>query len=188
MGSDVLLSSRKECFTYFNPRSPHGERRGVSPAGKLSSFNFNPRSPHGERQQGRGQMQAGWGFQSTLPAWGATRKQTCSPSSSVYFNPRSPHGERPSHLSFPSFPYHFNPRSPHGERPEIITPRPSLMTFQSTLPAWGATCRHFMRRLSSKFQSTLPAWGATDADTREVRRKQISIHAPRMGSDLGGTK
>ena len=166
MGSDVLLSSRKECFTYFNPRSPHGERRGVSPAGKLSSFNFNPRSPHGERQQGRGQMQAGWGFQSTLPAWGATRKQTCSPSSSVYFNPRSPHGERPSHLSFPSFPYHFNPRSPHGERPEIITPRPSLMTFQSTLPAWGAT----------------------DADTREVRRKQISIHAPRMGSDLGGTK
>ena len=36
-----------------------------------------------------------------------------------------------------------------------------------------------------KFQSTLPGWGATRADRRRpVAQDPISIHAPRMGSDL----
>ena len=34
---------------YFNPRSPHGERRGVV-VGMTNADDFNPRSPHGERQ------------------------------------------------------------------------------------------------------------------------------------------
>ena len=34
-----------------------------------------------------------------------------------------------------------------------------------------------------KFQSTLPAWGATCGRPRIDRRNNISIHAPRMGSD-----
>ena len=56
--------------------------------------------------------------------------------------------------------------------------------FQSTLPAWGAT--RSGRSLPSKgvFQSTLPAWGATMAanHSRSIAQN-ISIHAPRMGSD-----
>ena len=48
-GSDEECSARRECRTYFNPRSPHGERPTF--AGKQSSlWNFNPRSPHGERR------------------------------------------------------------------------------------------------------------------------------------------
>ena len=35
-----------------------------------------------------------------------------------------------------------------------------------------------------EFQSTLPGWGATDAGARVVDGDGISIHAPRMGSDL----
>lgn len=34
---------------------------------------------------------------------------------------------------------YFNPRSPHGERPVTGERALALITFQSTLPAWGAT-------------------------------------------------
>ena len=56
---------------------------------------------------------------------------------------------------------YFNPRSPHGERLILMRILSVLHRFQSTLPAWGATC-------------------IVDSDTRG---KVISIHAPRMGSD-----
>ena len=55
---------------YFNPRSPHRERRRSIVAEK-ASMNFNPRSPHRERR--------------CLGAWS-------KPGSN--FNPRSPHRER----------------------------------------------------------------------------------------------
>ena len=35
-----------------------------------------------------------------------------------------------------------------------------------------------------EFQSTLPGWGATDFHVHAVQASAISIHAPRMGSDL----
>ena len=56
---------------------------------------------------------------------------------------------------------YFNPRSPHGERPINSLRQAFQLQFQSTLPAWGATCGQ------SRVQFSLC----------------ISIHAPRMGSD-----
>ena len=35
-----------------------------------------------------------------------------------------------------------------------------------------------------QFQSTLPVWGATDPMVAEGEKAVISIHAPRVGSDL----
>ena len=58
------------------------------------------------------------GFQSTLPARGATNPRRSANSESAYFNPRSPRGERP---------YSF------------VTVTAALSIFQSTLPARGAT-------------------------------------------------
>ena len=55
----------------------------------------------------------------------------------------------------------FNPRSPHGERPARAKASAKAKAFQSTLPAWGATGH--------------PIVCDTCID--------ISIHAPRMGSD-----
>ena len=102
-------------------------------------------------------------FQSTLPARGATSgvhhvipvlyisihaPRTGSDFLSKYtayaachFNPRSPHGERllASLCDLP-FVVNFNPRSPHGERRFIPTTTERLLSFQSTLPARGATC------------------------------------------------
>ena len=38
--------------------------------------------------------------------------------------------------------------------------------------------------MPSLFQSTLPGWGATAVGVDESHRGRISIHAPRMGSDM----
>ena len=84
------------------------------------------------------------------------------------------------------------------------------LRFQSTLPAWGATV-HFgpggtlqpgfnprsprgerqwlfdaLRGLFA-FQSTLPAWGATPSGAVVMPEQLVSIHAPRVGSDLSCT-
>ena len=55
----------------------------------------------------------------------------------------------------------FNPRSPHGERLTMSGKAIGISIFQSTLPAWGAT------------QESQP----------QIVETNISIHAPRMGSD-----
>ena len=56
----------------------------------------------------------------------------------------------------------FNPRSPHGERPS---------THRKSSP-W-----------CEEFQSTLPARGATAPSLKGNQLNNISIHAPRTGSD-----
>ena len=59
------------------------------------------------------------------------------------------------------------------------------LRFQSTLPVRGAT-RPKPETLTStrKFQSTLPVRGATRRPAPRRRRRCISIHAPRTGSDV----
>ena len=96
-GSDPRAAKGAGRPANFNPRSPHGERplpvrriqhhRRISihaprtgsdaaSATRLFTANyFNPRSPHGERRRGGGQPAGCTGFQSTLPARGAT----CAP-------------------------------------------------------------------------------------------------------------
>ena len=84
-----------------------------------------------------------------------------------------------------------------------------LDLFQSTLPVWGATVAHILRNPTfadfnprspcgerppenisnpavTLFQSTLPVWGATPAVRLHGAPGQISIHAPRVGSDDSG--
>ena len=116
-GATLRRSRSRPSASYFNPRSPCGERRvGVArlahgliisihapragsdrrPCGRARrSRYFNPRSPCGERRRASGRC--------------------CSRPG--YFNPRSPCGERrKTRTSFPSFKRDFNPRSPCGER------------------------------------------------------------------------
>ena len=55
--------------------------------------------------------------------------------------------------------------------------------FQSTLPARGATTMKRRTIPFPRFQSTLPARGATVSGAMEDADGEISIHAPRTGSD-----
>ena len=138
-GSDCLHSGRAPVLIYFNPRSPHGERRIL-------------------RNKWRGKQ----GFQSTLPARGATRFR--------YFTVRVrqfqstlPARGATCRRGVPCWVRNFNPRSPHGERRRGGRGSASTRRFQSTLPARGATARRQGQRI----------------------HKAISIHAPRTGSDVG---
>ncbi len=59
----------------------------------------------------------------------------------------------------------------------------SCCKFQSTLPARGATQCGAGLLGKRRFQSTLPARGATEAWGVMMEEIEISIHAPRTGSD-----
>ena len=98
-------------------------------------------------------------FQSTPPAWGATRPAGSMRRSSPNFNPRPPHGGRRPVRCYLRTKQHFNPRPPHGGRHDDRDKSAFRDIFQSTPPAWGAT--HCLPLRQPK-----PA---------------ISIHAPRMG-------
>ena len=63
----------------------------------------------------------------------------------------------------------------------------STVTFQSTLPVWGATHSSRFPVTVWVFQSTLPVWGATQRPVVYLAVGGISIHAPRVGSDPRST-
>ena len=162
VGSDVGARPHASFKSYFNPRSPCGERLIAIP---LSFVSFQ--------------------FQSTLPVWGATENSLFLLSQLRNFNPRSPCGERRgdggAEIGGAAY---FNPRSPCGERRSGVPNLSPYCIFQSTLPVWGATLilvvppvmldisihaprvgsdgePVVLRPPKQGFQSTLPVWGAT---------------------------
>ena len=176
----------KDCCSpaNFNPRSPHGERRPRPDRRTAPCHHFNPRSPHGERH-------------AALPGRCLSR----------YFNPRSPHGERhdaefrrqgsgrisihaprtgSDDLARGVYVQHVTFQSTlpaRGATASASAFAAATAAFQSTLPARGATRRVMSVPASTRFQSTLPARGATDCPCHRVAAVLISIHAPRTGSD-----
>ena len=196
---------------YFNPRSPWGERRVQNRETPHNTIHFNPRSPWGERPAISRVFLLTPSFQSTLPVGGATR---CCPAGwhrptiSIHA-PRG--GSDFAYQRFLESLAHFNPRSPWGERPGFKCSRDAERIFQSTLPVGGATVRgpysparkkHFNPRspwgerlfkrgavcVKLTFQSTLPVGGATRKPFWIIIFQNISIHAPRGGSDQSGDK
>ena len=182
-GSDNRNSQRALCRNNFNPRSPHGERllarlfvcdqfqfqstlpaRGATSAGvrvRENNFYFNPRSPHGERRN-------------------YCKKIFCG----IDFNPRSPHGERPCTFGMLAICANFNPRSPHGERLNLSPVAAGVDYFNPRSPHGERHPPNHFRRLHCQFQSTLPARGATGGANIDELTPDISIHAPRTGSDM----
>ena len=102
----------------------------------------------------------------------------------------------------------FNPRSPHGERLSLMIDERSVSRISIHAPRMGSDLVILKFDFSHVvFQSTLPAWGATfvmyscflsgfDFNPRSPHgerhppvnrilavQDEISIHAPRMGSD-----
>ena len=144
---------------------------------------FNPRSPRGERPRCVRCSDMRASFQSTLPAWGATRvgrpvvrvesisihaprvgsdsRSQRMKAGSTNFNPRSPRGERQDVLEKIWIYRNFNPRSPRGERQEGI-PSPFRGLISIHAPRVGSDQRIYFSGVDDpQFQSTLPAWGAT---------------------------
>ena len=123
----------------FNPRSPDGERRQPGPL-RRRQHAISIHAPRmGSDRRGRhlpgrqlisihaprmgsdhpdvDYLIVANQFQSTLPGWGATRRQQPQGLFADHFNPRSPDGERLTSLKSWVGMLYFNPRSPDGERP-----------------------------------------------------------------------
>ena len=105
MGSDIFFVSIGMVQGTFQSTPPHGERHLCFLLPFWGIHNFNPRSPHGERQGLtsliplqrhilKAHRKQAVKFQSTLPAWGATPVRFPALRQFPYFNPRSSHGER----------------------------------------------------------------------------------------------
>ena len=78
----------------------------------------------------------------------------------------------------------FNPRSPCGERPPSCPGAPLGITFQSTLPVWGATFREGVEIHGFLyFNPRSPCGERHLAPHHTSPLGKISIHAPRVGSD-----
>ena len=124
---------------------------------------FNPRSPHGERQ-----------------AFSACLRRGCP-----YFNPRSPHGERPAHQSEDDDKPHISIHAPRmgSDQGEIVRVR--VRQYFNPRPRMGSDVNPSTPVVTMGiFQSTPPAWGATVRLYFPLNVRRISIHAPRMGSDV----
>ena len=207
MGSDVQLAGATANSGYFNPRSPDGERPASQRRLLPDLQHFNPRSPDGERPDLRAELLAlihisihaprmgsddfrhrhpqvknisihaprmgsDWearprhgqpdSFQSTLPGWGATFTALHSAMGPL-----------------------FQSTLPGWGATTTMGGDNITLAFQSTLPGWGATLPALRyAQPDRRFQSTLPGWGATGRHGPATVVRRISIHAPRMGSDV----
>ena len=81
---------------------------------------------------------------------------------------------------------HFNPRSPCGERLLPAVEESAVPEFQSTLPVWGAT--RILRVRWNRVRYFNPRSPCGERPLRQCHGPgevtQISIHAPRVGSDI----
>ena len=82
---------------------------------------FNPRSPHGERRERPVRRAPAGRFQPTLPARGATG-QHAEQSERLSISTHAPRtGSDVAVMLLRPAPWYFNPRSPHGERQRKVT-------------------------------------------------------------------
>ena len=139
-GSDGVTTTQQMLQSIFQSTLPaRGATSAMGKCCRRSSY-FNPRSPHGERHTAdKDYLPAEYRISIHAPRTGSdahTRFPVVRP---THFNPRSPHGERQRSAGQVYGAGYFNPRSPHGERRYSASVSTSGIVFQSTLPARGAT-------------------------------------------------
>ena len=119
------------------------------------------------------------------PRVGSDDRSRCKGHCSGYFNPRSPCGERRySGLRCMSWTAYFNPRSPCGERRDQHCECKSADHFNPRSPCGE---RHRARDWSNRclmISIHAPRVGSDLIITISTLRISISIHAPRVGSDF----
>ena len=146
---------------YFNPRSPCGER----PGSPITSFSVFP-------------------FQSTLPVWGATTERYIGSTCRENFNPRSPCGERRigsyGHPDYDLISIHA-PRV--GSDVNMWTPAAAERNFNPRSPCGERLCFVVRSKKGDNFNPRSPCGERPSTAYRLNTSNDISIHAPRVGSD-----
>ena len=184
-GSDTIPADKPAERPDFNPRSPHGERlldQDICDALEAISIHA-PRTGSDVRRRSDGKGCTRISIHA--PRTGSDTWTNWSSASFVHFNPRSPHGERQGRPCVNAMYLLISIHAPRtGSDIVLLLSSPKMISFQSTLPARGATAaRARFAAASAAFQSTLPARGATLHMSFDNFESSISIHAPRTGSD-----
>ena len=123
-GSDAIRAPGGSRDCDFNPRSPHGERLGISGA-SVTQLEFQSTLPARGATRGSGDWQNDHqGISIHAPRTGSDRWSSSPCAARCHFNPRSPHGERRGVPRMRRPAWNFNPRSPHGERPSCTCVMP----------------------------------------------------------------
>ena len=124
-----------------------------------------------------------WYISIHAPRGGSDLHSRCLSLFQKNFNPRSPWGERPQTWPRACCKLHFNPRSPWGERQRRTIDSVPAGIFQSTLPVGGATLSGARREWYGQISIHAPRGGSDRCPQAAGSPQQISIHAPRGGSD-----
>ena len=190
---------------YFNPRSPHGERRryrhrgawylrisihapawGATAAYGLASSTsaFQSTLPHGERRRIGIRRIGRRSISIHAPRMGSDERPAWCIHRACYFNPRSRMGSDNSHHPRRCLPSNFNPRSRMGSDWTPSNTKHLNKSFQSTLPHGERLCSRFARKPPTAISIHAPAWGATRLVEQPAFAKNISIHAPAWGATL----
>ena len=205
-GSDIFIFLLLRLLFGFQSTLPARGATLPKAGCRMRGSYFNPRSPRGERLPPMIHGSINIRISIHAPREGSDD----SASSKVFSISISIHAPREGSDQITYF-YsrvcrYFNPRSPRGERPFEGGQNEQGKEFQSTLPARGATPMESKNCRIESFQSTLPARGATHIEAaknmqikyfnpRSPRGERrfpalvqasldcISIHAPREGSD-----
>ena len=182
-GATATTRRERSEIWYFNPRSPHGERRSLHDR-HLPRMRISTHAPRtgsdGQRLDARGLLQD--------------------------FNPRSPHGERWRGKRPRNRSCNFNPRSPHGERRDAGEHVPRIDAISTHAPRTGSDVQRTENKAKQIISTHAPRTGSDPLRKRRrkpedyfnprsphgerrkgvihlPRQTLISTHAPRTGSD-----
>ena len=161
VGSDGKAGRRCTVSTYFNPRSPCGERPTAQHMAPRP-MDFNPRSPCGERQATRPTGTAHPQFQSTFPLRGATGRGRWHDFHRI-ISIHAPLAGNDSCATLSTCDCRFQSTLPLRGETFGYREHDRTLRFQSTLPLRGATRSGMLTLRGSVFQSTLPLRGTTCA-------------------------
>ena len=209
-GSDVCDSVLNSVDSLFQSTLPaRGATFGILRCvADLKSFQST--LPARGATAGAGIFQPARIFQSTLPARGATARDAGLDTGIIisihaprtgsddeekllllellHFNPRSPHGERHHRRADCPIRFDFNPRSPHGERRRgWCCGCCSPCNFNPRSPHGERRWNCSKRRYTSHFNPRSPHGERRLFVGFAAEDSFISIHAPRTGSDCGGS-
>jgi len=107
---------------------------------------FNPRALRGARRHRKSCSKSQSLFQSTRPAWGATRGRDCWPRCKPSFNPRALRGARRRRPGAPSLDTQsFNPRALRGARPSRVSIVSAVPFVSIHAPCVGRDSRQQLR-------------------------------------------
>ena len=151
----------------------------------MALSDFNPRSPHGERRFTCNVGRIACDISIHAPRTGSDGQQAYEYEKTIFISIHAPRTGSDERLAALSDMLEISIHAPRtGSDSKIFTFRIAQILFQSTLPARGATrCPMIQAMVVDHFNPRSPHGERRYKRRRDLSAGEISIHAPRTGSD-----